>query len=81
MNSIDAEALRMLEQYVDEYKIFIDTCSFMFDKIEVFLSRLMPIVEKKGLHILLIFISSSFICHLYSLIIKHISYIYKYTYM
>ena len=51
MNSIDAKALQMLEQYVDEYKIFIDTCSFMFEKIEDFLSRLMPIVEKKGLHI------------------------------
>ena len=51
MNNMDAKALQVLEHYVDEYKIFIDTCSFMFDKIEDFLSRLMPIVERKGLRV------------------------------
>lgn len=46
---MDAKALKILEQYVDEYKIFIDTCTFMFEKAEDFFSRLMPIVIEKGL--------------------------------
>ena len=45
-NNKDELAREILENYVKEYKIFIDTCSLLHPKAEEFWANIIPYLEK-----------------------------------
>lgn len=45
---IEANALSALKKYVKNYKIFIDTCSLLYEHSDEFMQRLVPILKSNG---------------------------------